>query len=82
MTYLFYDESDHTYNAIDFDHRISTSWVSLTRLVKVGYSTLRASSQTPEKFLLMNKRFRLLGNLEKHKPTYQDWLETYPEIFI
>lgn len=82
MTYLFYDERDHTYDAIDFDHRISTSWVSLTKLKKAGYSIGGTYCKTPTEFLNKAASFHLIGTIDKYQPTYQDWLDAYPEIFI
>ena len=83
MTYLFYDLWDKNYNAIDFDNRLSTGWkLHVCKINTSMYIPLTTSITTPEKFLSIDSSFRLIGSLNKYKPTYQDWLEAYPEYFI
>ena len=82
MTYLCYDLEDHDYNAIDFDNQISTGWKYMDKFNTADYTPIGTTARTPDEFLLRNDPFRLIGSLNKVEPTYQDWLEAYPEYFI
>lgn len=80
MTYLYYDLIDHDYDAIDFDNQISTGWTLIHDITTASYTP--TAVRTLDGFLANNHPLYLIGSLNKVKPTYQDWLEAYPEYFI